>query len=161
MQVVFQQNGIIAPTPPVPPVYQASQVSQPPFRQCNHNQNYSQVIPWEEAFQSLKNFIHITIEQQNRTIDELWNKMRVDFNSQAQSIMNLKKMLGQLASSIQTLTMTVEKRKFLSKPVPNPKGVHEVSTSSSQQHKEIKAIMTLRKGKEVNNKIDIPVKKTT
>lgn len=69
--------------------------------------------------------------------------MRVGFNSQAQSIMNLEKMVGRLASSIQTLTMTTEKGKFLSKLVPNPKGVHEVSTSSFQQHKKIKAIMTL------------------
>ena len=41
-------------------------------------------------------------------------------------------MVGQLASSVQTLAMTVEQDKFLSQPVPNPKGVHEVSTCSPQ-----------------------------
>ena len=51
-------------------------------------------------------------------------------------------MVGQLASSVQTLAMTVEKGKFPSQPVPNPKGVHEASTSSPQQHGEVKAVMT-------------------
>ena len=56
-------------------------------------------------------------------------------------------MVGQLASSVQTLAMTVEKGKFLSQPVPNPKGVHKVSTNSPQQYGEVKAVMTLRKEK--------------
>ena len=67
--------------------------------------------------------------------------------------------MGQLASSVQTLAMTVEKGKFPSEPVPNPKGVHEVSTSSPQQHGEVKAVMTLRKGKKVNNKVEMPMTK--
>ena len=57
--------------------------------------------------------------------------------------------------------MTVEKDKFPSQLVPNPKGVHEVSTSSPQQHGEDKAVMTLQKGKEIDNKVEMPVKKTT
>ena len=68
-------------------------------------------------------------------------------------------MVGQLASSVQTLAMTVEKGKFPSQPVPNPKGVHEASTSSPQQYGEVKAVMTLRKGKEVDNKVEMPVTK--
>ncbi|KAH9698032.1 hypothetical protein KPL71_023850 [Citrus sinensis] len=96
----------------------------------------------------------------NCTIDEIRNEMRADFNSQAQSVSNLEKMVGQLASSVQTLAMTVEKGKFPSQLVPNPKGVHEVSTSSPQQHREVKAVMTLRKGKEIDNKVEMPVTKT-
>ena len=64
--------------------------------------------------------------------------MRASFNSQAQSVLNLEKMVGQLASSVQTLAMTVEKDKFPSQPVLNPKGVHEASTSSPQQHERSK-----------------------
>ena len=55
--------------------------------------------------------------------------------------------------------MTVEIGKFPSQPVPNPKGVREASTSSLQQHGEVKAVMTLRKGKEVDNKVEMPVTK--
>ena len=43
--------------------------------------------------------------------------------------------------------------------MPNPKGMHEASTSSLQQHREVKAVMTLRKGKEVENKVEMPVTK--
>ena len=98
------------------------------------------------------------IKEQNHTIDELRNEMRVCFYSQAQSVSNLENMVGQLDSSVQTLPMTVEKGKFSSQPVPNPKGVHEAS--SPLQHGEVKAIITLRKGKEVDNKMEIPVTKT-
>ncbi|KAH9685156.1 hypothetical protein KPL70_013841 [Citrus sinensis] len=85
--------------------------------------------------------------------------MRAGFNSQAQSVSSLEKMVGQLVSSVQILAMIVEKGKFPSQPVPNPKEVHEVSTSSPQQHGEVKAVMTLRKGKEVDNKVEMPVTK--
>lgn len=43
----------------------------------------------------------------------------------------------------------------------NPKGVHEVNTSSSQLYEEIKDVITLRKGKEVNNKVEMSIKKST
>ena len=52
-------------------------------------------------------------------------------------------MVGQLASSVQTLAMTVEKGNFSSQLVPNPKGVHEASISSPQQYGEVKVVMTL------------------
>ncbi|KAK9208817.1 hypothetical protein WN944_001178 [Citrus x changshan-huyou] len=65
-------------------------------------------------------------------------------------------MVGQLASSIQTFAMTVEKGKFPSQSVPDPKGVHEESTTSSQHREEVKAVMTLRKGKEFDNKVEMP-----
>ena len=69
-------------------------------------------------------------------------------------------MVGQLTSSVQTLAITVEKGKFPSQLLSNPKGVHEVSTSSPQHHGEVKEVMTLRKGKEVDNKVEMPVTKT-
>ncbi|KAH9686903.1 hypothetical protein KPL70_014565 [Citrus sinensis] len=155
----LQQNGPAAPDPPMQPIPQNPQASQPPFRTYNQNQNYSQPRPWEDSFPNLKNLIHSTIEQQNRTIDGLRNELRAGFNSQAQSVSSLEKMVGQLASSVQTLAMTVEKGKFPSQPMSNPKGVQEASTSSPQKHGEVKAVMTLRKGKEVDNKVEMPVTK--
>ncbi|KAH9671201.1 hypothetical protein KPL70_017267 [Citrus sinensis] len=155
----LQQNGPTAPAPPMQQIPQNPQASQPPFRPYNQNQNYTQPRPWEDAFQNFRNVTHSTIEQQNRTIDGLRNELRAGFNSQAQSVSSLEKMVGQLASSVQTLAMTVEKGKFPSQPVPNPKGVYEASTSSPQQHGEVKAVMTLRKGKEVDNKVEMLVTK--
>ncbi|KAH9724538.1 hypothetical protein KPL70_007523 [Citrus sinensis] len=154
----FQQNGPAAPAPPMQPVPQIPQAFHPPFRPSNQNQNYSQPRPWEDAFQNFKNVTHSTIEQQNRTIDGLRNELRAGFNSQAQSVSS-QKMVGQIVSSVQNLAMTVEKCKFPSLLVPNPKGVHEASTSSPQQDGEVKAVMILRKGKEVDNKVEMPVTK--
>ena len=114
---------------------------------------------WEDVFQNFKNLTHSTIEQQNRTIDKLRNEMRAGFNSQAQSVSNFEKMVGQLTFSVQTLAMTVEKGKFPSQLVPNPKRVHEVCTSSPQQYGEVKVVITIRKGKEVDNKVEMPVTK--
>ena len=56
--------------------------------------------------------------------------MRAGFDLQAQSVSNLEKMEGQLAYSVQTLAMIVEKDKFPSQPVPNPKGVYDVTKSN-------------------------------
>ena len=69
-------------------------------------------------------------------------------------------MVRHLSSSVQTLVMTIEKGKFPSQPVSNPKGVHEASASSPQQYGEFKAVMTLQKGKEVDNKMKMSVTKT-
>lgn len=54
------------------------------------------------------------MEQQNRTIGELQNEMRLNTNSHAQSISNFKMMVGQFVFPIQTLAMIVKKDKFLS-----------------------------------------------
>ena len=45
-----------------------------------------------------------------------------------------------------------EKGKFLSQTQPNPRGLHEVSSSSEPNSRmdEVKAIITLRSGKELN-----------
>ena len=54
-----------------------------------------------------------------------------------------------------------EKEKFPSQPIPNPKGVHEVGSSSSHQHEEAKSVMTLRRGKLFDNKVEVPTRKTS
>lgn len=57
--------------------------------------------------------------------------------------------------------MTIEKVKFQSQLVPNLEGVREVSISSPYQPKEVKVIITFQKGKEIENKVKMLVKKTT
>ena len=59
------------------------------------------------------------------------------------------------------MAITIEKGKFPSLPEPDPKGVHEVNANLSLQHEEVKAIMTLQKGKKVDKKVEMLVKKTT
>ena len=52
-----------------------------------------------------------------------------------------------------------EKGKFPSQTQPNPRGVHEVSFSSEPNPKmdEVKAIITLRRGKELKQLVPKPI----
>ena len=49
---------------------------------------------------------------------------------------------------------------FPSQTLPNPKGVHEVGSSSNPRMDEVKAIITLRSGKEVDQPMPKPVEET-
>ena len=55
-----------------------------------------------------------------------------------------------------------EKGKFPSQTQPNPKGLHEVSSSSepNSRMEEVKAILTLRSGKELKQLAPEAVKKS-
>ncbi|KAH9723226.1 cysteine-rich receptor-like protein kinase 10 [Citrus sinensis] len=79
------------------------------------------------------------------------------FQSNTQAILKLEHQLGQLATTVAER----EKEKFPSQPIPNPKRVHEVGVSSSHQHKEVKSVMTLRRGKLFDNKVEVQTRKTS
>ena len=89
------------------------------------------------------------------------NEMRANQNSQAQSHSNMKKMIGQPGSLVHNLIVSIEKGKFLSQPLPNPRGVHEIDSSWSKQQEKAKSIMTLWKGKQFDNKVKTPIKKAS
>ncbi|KAL6310852.1 hypothetical protein AAG906_036880 [Vitis piasezkii] len=92
-------------------------------------------------------------------------------SSLEQVIVNLSKVVGDFvgdqksinAHSVKELTMLTnlntvqEKGKFPSQPHQNPKGIHEVEAQEgeSSQVREVKAMITLRSGKEV----DLPTSK--
>ena len=46
-----------------------------------------------------------------------------------------------------------EKERFPSQTLPNPKRVHEIGSSSNSRVDEIKAIITLRSGKEIEQPV--------
>ena len=53
-----------------------------------------------------------------------------------------------------------ERGRFPSQTVSNPKGIHEVGSSSNSGMDEVKAIITLRSGKEVDQRMPNPVEET-
>ena len=69
--------------------------------------------------------------------------------SHTQSIAKLETQLGQLAQAIGKR----DEGKLPSQPINNPKGQYEVEEFNFQQ---AKAITTLRSGREVDNKVEIP-----
>ena len=54
-----------------------------------------------------------------------------------------------------------EKRKFPSQTQPNPRGVHKVSSSSEPTPRidEVKAVITLRSGKQIEQPVPTPTEK--
>ena len=61
-------------------------------------------------------------------------------------------------SRLTNLNIVQEKGKFPSQPHQNPKGIHEVEAQEgeSSQVREVKAVITLRSGKEVDMPISNP-----
>ena len=53
-----------------------------------------------------------------------------------------------------------EKGRFPSQTLPNPKGVHEIGSSSNPRMDEVKAISTLRSGKEIEQPVPMTAEET-
>ena len=53
-----------------------------------------------------------------------------------------------------------EKGRFPSQTLPNPKGVHEIGYSSNSRMDEVKAIITFRSGKEIEQPVPMTAEET-
>ena len=76
---------------------------------------------------------------------------------------NLNKKIDNLQYSITKINKLLEvqeRGRFPSQTLPNPKGVHEIGSSSNSGMDEVKAIITLRSGKEVDQPMPEPVEET-
>ena len=54
----------------------------------------------------------------------------------------------------------LEKGRFPSQTLPNPKGVHEIGSSSNLRMDEVKSIITLRTGKEIDQPVPMTAQET-
>ena len=83
----------------------------------------------------------------NKKIDGLESNLNQKIDNLQYSITNINKLLeGQ------------ERGRFPSQTLPNPKGIHEVGSSNNSGMDEVKAIITLRSGKEVDQPLPKPAK---
>ena len=91
--------------------------------------------------------------QLSQRIDSLDKRMDGRQNDLSQKIDNLQYSISRLTN----LNIVQEKGKFPSQPHQNPKGIHEVEAQEgeSSQVREVKVVITLRSGKEV----DLPTSK--
>ena len=91
--------------------------------------------------------------QLSQRIDNLDKKMDGRQNDLSQKIENLQYPISRLTN----LNTVHEKGKFPSQPHQNPKGIHEVEAQEgeSSQMREVKAVITIRSGSEV----DLPTSK--
>ena len=101
--------------------------------------------------------INVQLAQRIDTVESTLNK-RIDGleRNLNQKIDNLQ----YLVTKINKLLEVQERGRFPSQTLPNPKGIHEVGSSSNSGMDEVKAIITLRSGKDVDQPMPKPVEET-
>ena len=94
--------------------------------------------------------INVQLAQRIDTVESTLNK-RIDGleSNLNQKIDNLQYSI----TKINNLLEVQERGRFPSQTLPNPKGVHEVGSSNNSRMDEVKAIITLRSGKEIEHPV--------
>ena len=101
--------------------------------------------------------INVQLAQRIDTVETTLNK-RIDGLES-----NLNKKIDNLQYSITKINKLLEvqeRRRFPSQTLPNPKGVHEVGSSSNSGMDEVKSIITLRSGREIEQPMPMTAKET-
>ena len=101
--------------------------------------------------------INVQLAQIIDTVESTLNK-RID---RLESSLNQK--IDNLQYSITRITNFLEvqeKGRFPSQTLPNPKGVHEIGSSNNSRVDEVKAIITLRSGKEIEQPVPMTAQET-
>ena len=101
--------------------------------------------------------INVQLAQRIDTVENTLNKRINGLES------NLNQKIDNLQYSITKINKLLEvqeRGRFPSQTLPNPKGVHEVGSSRNSGMDEVKAIITLRSGKEVEQPMPKPVEET-
>ena len=86
------------------------------------------------------------IDTMESTLNRRINGLESSFNPK---IDNLQYSITRISNLLEVQ----EKGRFLSQTLPNPKGVHEIGSSSNSRMDEVKAIITLRSGKEIEKPV--------
>ena len=145
------------PPPYVPPG------AKPQFGSPSQSQQPPSSSPVEQAILNLSkvvgNFaeeqkgINVQLAQRIDTVENTLNKKIDGLES------NLKQQMDNLQYSITNINKLLEgqeRGRFPSQTLPNPKGIHEVGSGMD----EVKSIMTLRSGKEVDQPLPKPVEES-
>ena len=136
---------------PNPPAY-VPPGAKPQFGSPSQSQQPPSSSPVKQAVLSLSKVVGNFVDEQKGTnvqlaqrIDTVENTLNKKFDNLQYSITNINKLLeGQ------------ERGRFPSQTLPNPKGIHEVGLGMD----EVKSIITLRSGKEVDQPLPKPVEES-
>ena len=151
---------------PTPPAY-VPQGAKPQFGSQSQPQPPPSSYPVEQAILNLSKVmggfmeeqkgINVQLAQRIDTVESTLNKRIDGLESKInQKIDNLQYSI----TKINKLLEVQERGRFPSQTLPYPKGVHEVGSSSNSGMDEVKAIITLRSGKEVDQPLPKPVEDT-
>ena len=146
---------------PKPPVY------VPPRAHQQQQQPISS--PVEQAIMNSSKMVGNFMDEQktiNAQINQRIEKVESSIDKRIEGIhKSLNQKIDTMQSSISSLNnqqQVQEKGRFPSQTLPNPRGVHELSFLRELAPKmdEVQAIITLRSGKEIEQPVTKPVKKT-
>ncbi|RVW58563.1 hypothetical protein CK203_110877 [Vitis vinifera] len=131
----------------------------PPYQPQAQTQAPQQTSSMEQAIVNLSKVMGDFVGEQKAINSQLHQKIENVESSQIKRMEGMQNDLSQKIDNIQysisrltNLNTVNEKGKFPSQPSQNPKGVHEVETQEGESSKlrEVKAVITLRSGKEVD-----------
>ncbi|RVW31190.1 hypothetical protein CK203_082856 [Vitis vinifera] len=131
----------------------------PPYQPQAQTQVPQQTSSVEQAIVNLSKVMGDFVGEQKTINSQLHQKIENVESSQIKRMDGMQNDLSQKIDNIQysnsrltNLNTVNEKGKFPSQPSQNPKGVHEVETQDgeSSKLKEVKAVITLRSGNEVD-----------
>ena len=101
--------------------------------------------------------MNVQLAQRSDTVESTLNKIIEGLES------NLNHKIDNLQYSITKISNLLEvqeRGRFPSQTLPNPKRVHEVGSSNNSGMDEVKAIITLRSGKEIKQPVPLTAEET-
>ena len=151
---------------PTPPAY-VPLGAKPQFGSTSQPQPPPSSSPVEHAILNLSKVVGNFVEEQKGINVQLAQRIDTVENTLNKRIDGLESNLNQKIDNLQysitkinKLLEVQERGRFPSQTLPNPKGIHEVGSSNNSRMDEVKAIITLRSGKEVDQPMPKPVEES-
>ena len=141
---------------PTPPAY-VPPGAKPRFGSTSQPQPQPSSSPVEQAILNLSKVVGNFVEEQKGINVQLAQRIDTVENTLNKRIDGLESNLNQKIDNLQysitkinKLLEVQERGRFPSQTLPNPKGIHEVGSSNNSGMDEVKAIITLGSGKEID-----------
>ena len=141
--------------------------AKPQFGSQSQPQPPPSSSPVEQAILNLSKVVDNFVEEQKGINVQLAQRIDTVENTLNKRIDGLESNLNQKIDNLQysitkinKLLEVQERGRFPSQTFPNPKGIHEVGSSNNSGMYEVKAIITLRSGKEVDQPMPKPVEES-
>ena len=141
--------------------------AKPQFGSTSQPQPPPSSSPVEQAILNLSKVVGNFVEEQKGINVQLAQRIDTVDNTLNKRIDGLESNLNQKIDNLQysitkinKLLEVQERGSFPSQTLPNPKGIHEVGSSNNSGMDEVKAIITLRSGKEVDQPMPKPVEES-
>ena len=151
---------------PNPPAYVPPGAKQQ-FGYSPQPQPPSSTSPVEQAILNLSKVVANFVEEQkgiNVQLAQRIDTVETTLNKRLDGLeSNLNQKIDNLQYSITKINNILEvqeRGRFPSQTLPNPKGVHEVGSSSNSGMDEVKAIITLRSGQEIEQPVPKAIEET-